>query len=253
MVKLACINFENYERNQEKKQFDCNKIILPQSFLYQILFDINENVCFPLFFKVTNDKTGTFTFCSASEFDAEENSCYLSTWIQSKLGIEDNDIIDIDFIDNTNINAEFDSNYIPKGTKVVLQPHNEDLYDVPIDEIKPELEKVFVEYIIINKGDIVMLEYDGKKIYLDVCECFPSDHISILDTDLEIDFKEAKEKKPIIPVIQKNTFMANPSLASSSSGSSFPSLLQQQKISEKEEEPKKFIPFSGKGNVLGNK
>lgn len=253
MVKLTCQNIENYERNHEKKQFDCNKIILPQSFLYQILFDINENVCFPLFFKVTNYKTGIYTFCSASEFDAEENSCYLSTWVQSKLGIEVYDDVDIDFIDNTNINAEFDSNYIPKGTKVVLQPHNEDLYDVPMEEIKPELEKVFVEYIIINKGDIVMFEYEGKKIYLDVCECFPSDHICILDTDLEIDFKEAKEKKPIIPVVQGNTFLANSSLASSSSGPSLPSLLQQQKKSEKEKEPQKFIPFSGKGNVLGNK
>jgi len=244
MVLLTCKNIDLYENNSQKTQFDCNKIILPQSLLYQILFDINENVCFPIFFKVTNYTTNLFTYCSASEFDADENTCYISSFVQSKLGIQDDDKVDVDFVDNN-----FDNDNIPKGTKVILQPFNEDLYDVPVEEIKPRLEKVFVEYIIINKDDVVILDYEGKKIYLDVCECFPKDHICILDTDLEIDFKEAKEKKP------KNFSTQNKS--ESTIQSSGPSSLLPGQLKNNTQIPlketKKFIPFSGQGHTLGNK
>lgn len=241
MVLLSCKNIDLYENNLQKTQFDCNKIILPQSLLYQILFDINENVCFPIFFKVTNYTTNLFTYCSASEFDAEENTCYLSTFVQSKLGIQDDDKVEVDFIDNNN---DLSMDYIPKGTKVILQPFNEDLYDVPIDEIKPRLEKVFVEYVIINKDDIVILDYEGKKIYLEVHECFPNDHICILDTDLEIDFKEAKETKPKITTKVSSQNTVGPS--------SLPGQLKKTSTTPNNE-TNKFIPFSGQGHTLGKK
>lgn len=247
MVLLTCKNIDHYENNSQKTQFDCNKIILPQSLLYQILFDINENVCFPIFFKVTNYTTNLFTYCSASEFDAEENTCYISSFVQSKLGIIDNDSVDVDFVDNN-----FDNDNIPKGTKVILQPFNEDLYDVPVEEIKPRLEKVFVEYIIINKDDVVILDYEGKKIYLDVCECFPKDHICILDTDLEIDFKEAKEKKPKDLSTQNKSSFEESTIQSSGPSSLLPGQLKNNTQTPLKE-TKKFIPFSGQGHTLGNK
>jgi hypothetical protein len=249
MVLLTCRNIDLYENNLQKTQFDCNKIILPQSLLYQILFDINENVCFPIFFKVTNYTTNLFTYCSGSEFDAEENTCYLSSFVQSKLGIIENDSVEVDFIDNS-----FDS--IPKGIKVILQPFNEDLYDVPIEEIKPRLEKVFVEYIIVNKYDVVILDYEGKKIYLEVNECFPKDHICVLDTDLEIDFKEAKEKKPKIFSTQNNSsepsgLSVGQSIGQSSGPSSLLPGQLRNNTQTQSKETKKFIPFSGQGHTLG--
>uniref|UniRef100_A0A0A9PSA0 Ubiquitin fusion degradation protein UFD1 N-terminal subdomain 2 domain-containing protein n=1 Tax=Arundo donax TaxID=35708 RepID=A0A0A9PSA0_ARUDO len=80
-----------------------------------------------------------------------------------------------------------------------------------------------------------MVAYNNKKYYIDIVETKPSNAISIIETDCEVDFApplDYKEPEPPKPAVPPSSEPANEASV--------------------EEEPK-FIPFTGSGRRLDGK
>jgi len=79
-----------------------------------------------------------------------------------------------------------------------------------------------------------MVAYNNKKYYIDIVETKPSNAISIIETDCEVDFApplDYKEPEPVKPVGPANT----------------------EPTAEAPAEEPKFIPFTGSGRRLDGK
>jgi len=122
---------------------------------------------------------------------------------------------------------------LPKGTYVKLQPHTTDFLD--ISNPKAILEKTLRNFSCLTTGDSIMVAYNNKNYYIDIVETKPSNAISIIETDCEVDFApplDYKEPEPVKPAVPANTEPTTEAPA--------------------EEEPK-FIPFIGSGRRLDGK
>lgn len=124
---------------------------------------------------------------------------------------------------------------IEKGTKIVLKPHTSNFLE--IDDHKQFLEThLTMSYTTLSKGQIISIPYFEETILIDVLECEPVNTISLLDTDLEVDFEapyDYVEPKPSLPThVPIVTPVINPPWES--------------------DEKTEFVPFSGKGYRLGN-
>ena len=93
-----------------------------------------------------------------------------------------------------------------------------------------------MSYTTISKGQIISIPYFDETILIDVLECEPVDTISLLDTDLEVDFEAPYDYVEPIPT--------QPIPA--------PILTPSSKIPKESEEKPEFVPFSGRGYRLGD-
>ncbi|OMO75540.1 Ubiquitin fusion degradation protein UFD1 [Corchorus olitorius] len=124
---------------------------------------------------------------------------------------------------------------LPKGSYVKLQPHTKDFLD--ISNPKAILETTLRNYSCLTTGDSIMVAYNNKKYYIDIIETKPSNAISIIETDCEVDFAPPLDyKEP-----------ERPAVATSSSKA-----LPQGEEAPAEAEPK-FSPFTGAGRRLDGK
>uniref|UniRef100_A0A6N2LJW7 Uncharacterized protein n=1 Tax=Salix viminalis TaxID=40686 RepID=A0A6N2LJW7_SALVM len=88
---------------------------------------------------------------------------------------------------------------LPKGKYVKLQPHTKDFLD--ISNPKAILETTLRNYSCLTTGDSIMVAYNNKKYYIDIVETKPSNAISIIETDCEVDFAPPLDyKEPEKPV-----------------------------------------------------
>uniref|UniRef100_A0A9I9D5G6 Ubiquitin fusion degradation protein UFD1 N-terminal subdomain 2 domain-containing protein n=1 Tax=Cucumis melo TaxID=3656 RepID=A0A9I9D5G6_CUCME len=122
---------------------------------------------------------------------------------------------------------------LPKGTYVKLQPHTKDFLD--ISNPKAILETTLRNFSCLTTGDSIMVAYNNKKYYIDIVETKPSNAISIIETDCEVDFApplDYKEpEKPVAPTKGKEQVAEAP---------------------DAEAEPK-FSAFTGTGRRLDGK
>lgn len=216
-----------------------NKMILPSSILKKI--SKYEGIVYPLSFKI-NDSS---IILSPHDFKEDIEHVYLPEKIFS------NFLLNIDgFINLTLVNKTFE-----KGTKIKIKPHTSNFLD--INDHKHFLEDCLIKnYTTLTKNQTISVNYYGNQINLDILECEPSDIISIVDTDLEVDFEKPYDyvepppppPKPKTPEPTSNSNQ-NPSF-------SFNSLRFNNTNSGKKEdsnEKKPFVPFSGVGRRLGDK
>lgn len=195
-----------------------DKIIMPPSALDRLA---SLHIEYPMLFEVHNAAAERTSHCGVLEFIAEEGMIYMPYWMMQNLLLTEGDMV---FIKNANL---------PKGTYVKLQPHTTDFLD--ISNPKAILEKTLRNYSCLTTGDSIMVAYNNKKYYIDIVETKPSNAISIIETDCEVDFappldyKEPERQKAAVP----------PSTAPTAEEAA-------------EEEPK-FIPFTGPGRRLDGK
>jgi len=151
------------------------KIILPQSALEKLS---RLNISYPMLFKLINGDRNVHTHAGVLEFIAEEGRAYLPHWMMNALQVEQGEIIEIK---NTSL---------PLGTFVRIQPQSVDFLD--ISDPKAVLENAFRNFATLTQGDIIQIIYNNKVYEIKVLEIKPSydDHggISIMETDLEVDF-----------------------------------------------------------------
>ncbi|KAF5727184.1 ubiquitin fusion degradation protein 1 isoform X2 [Tripterygium wilfordii] len=205
----------------EKPQIESgDKIIMPPSALDRLA---SLHIDYPMLFELRNEATDRFSHCGVLEFIAEEGMIYMPYWMMENLLLQEGDIVRVKNVT------------LPKGKYVKLQPHTKDFLD--ISNPKAILETTLRNYSCLTTGDSIMVAYNNKKYYIDIIETKPSNAISIIETDCEVDFApplDYKEpEKPVAPV-------------SSGKGTA-----QVHEVPA-EAEPK-FSPFTGSGRRLDGK
>lgn len=202
----------------DKPQLEAgDKIIMPPSALDRLA---SLHIEYPMLFEVHNAAAERTSHCGVLEFIAEEGMIYMPYWMMQNLLLQEGDMV---FIKNANL---------PKGTYVKLQPHTTDFLD--ISNPKAILEKTLRNFSCLTTGDSIMVAYNNKKYYIDIVETKPSNAISIIETDCEVDFApplDYKEPEPVKPAVPAST----------------------EPTTEAPAEEPKFIPFTGSGRRLDGK
>ncbi len=163
------------------------KILLPQSALDSLT---RMNISWPVFFSVRNPATRQSTHCGVQEFTAEEGLAYLPYWVMKHLGLAEGSVAVVRQTD-----------MLP-GTFAKIQPHSKDFLD--ISNPRAVLEKHLRDYSCMTTGDVFQFTYNDKKFAFNVLEVRPGNAVSIVETDMNVDFappldyvepEKPKEKK----------------------------------------------------------
>lgn len=153
-----------------------NKILLPQSALHQLA---RMNITWPMLFEVRNPSASRMTHSGVLEFVAEEGICYMPYWIMQNLLLKEGEPVEVS-------NAT-----LPKGQYVKLQPVTKDFLDV--SNPRAVLENAFRNYATLTVGDNVVIQYCDKTYEIEVVELKPANAVSIIETDIQVDFKAPKD------------------------------------------------------------
>lgn len=153
-----------------------DKMILPSAALAELT---SREVQYPMMFRVENPARGTHTHCGVSEFTAAVGKCHLPYWIMENLMVPESAMVTVRNVQ------------LPKGRFVKFQPHSTDF--TRISNPRAVLEKVLRTYSALTKGDTLKLQYAEKVYWVDVLEVKPADAVSIIETDLEVDFAPPKD------------------------------------------------------------
>ena len=184
-----CYPFMYYEGDINDLE-NGNKIILPN----KILNDISNysNIEYPLHFKI-NDSNILFTLL---DFKHHIENIYIPQHFIENLGIE---------IGN-NIKLTFINEKIKKGVKVILKPHTSNFLEIM--DHKHFLENHLTKlYTTLMKGQTIVIPYSNSKLLIDIIDCEPENSISIIDTDLIVDFEAPWDyKEPETEVEVEETF-----------------------------------------------
>lgn len=217
-----------------------NKIILPKNILYQL--SEYDNLIYPLHFKINDDDT----LYSVHEFSEDVDHVLIPQHKFKRLDIPCENTIEL-----TLVNKE-----LTKGTKIKIQPHTKNFLD--IEDPKEFLEKSLTKlYSCLTLNQTISIPYFETNIYFNILEIEPEDTISIIDTDLEVDFDkpldyvEPPPKPKPQPVSQFNNqnHLGNLNMP----------LNQNNQRSQNDNQDTNhanshvFVPFSGVGHVLGGK
>ncbi|XP_010555256.1 PREDICTED: ubiquitin fusion degradation protein 1 homolog [Tarenaya hassleriana] len=197
-----------------------DKIIMPPSALDRLA---SLHIDYPMLFELRNAATERVSHCGVLEFIAEEGMIYMPYWMMQNLLLQEGDIVKVKNVT------------LPKGTYVKLQPHTTDFLD--ISNPKAILETTLRNYSCLTTGDSIMVPYNNKKYFIDIVETKPSNAISIIETDCEVDFApplDYKEpERPAPPAQVKG-----------------PAKVEEPPA---EPEPPKFNPFTGVSRRLDGK
>lgn len=196
-----------------------DKIIMPPSALDRLA---SLHIDYPMLFELCNVSTERVSHCGVLEFIAEEGLIYMPYWMMENLLLQEGDVVRVK-------NAT-----LPKGTYVKLQPHTSDFLN--ISNPKAILETTLRNFSCLTTGDSIMVAYNNKKYYIDIIESKPSNAITIIETDCEVDFAPPLDyKEPERPV------------------SSVPSTKPPAEDEAAPFEEPKFNPFTGSGRRLDGK
>ncbi|CAG8464054.1 3626_t:CDS:2 [Paraglomus occultum] len=137
-----------------------------------------------MLFELNNTNTQRHSHAGVLEFIAEEGRAYLPHWMMQTLLLEPGDLLEIK-------NAD-----LQLGSYVKIQPQTPDFLD--ISDPKAVLENALRNFSTLTKGDVIQISYNEKIYEIMVLEVRskpdlyqehpPSDGVSIVETDLEVDF-----------------------------------------------------------------
>ncbi|KAG6868724.1 hypothetical protein C0993_011662 [Termitomyces sp. T159_Od127] len=187
------------------------KIIMPPSALANLT---NLDLESPWMFQLRNPSNpAASTHAGVLEFIAEEGVVHLPYWMMRTLRLEEGDPIRITGTE------------LPKGKLVKLQAQS--VHFLEISDHKAVLEQALRNFSCLTQGDIIEICYNSIVFGILVMETTPGgEGISVLDTDLEVDFAapvgyvEPEKPKPPPPTTMASKLKID--LNSSSPGSSRP-------------------------------
>ncbi len=157
----------------ETQYLECsNKIILPSTILREI--SKYTEIEYPLHFRINNSEI-LFT---PSEFKEFNEDVFIPQHFIDNLGIEIGSQIKL-----TLLNYKID-----KGNFIKIKPHTSNFLEImdPKHFLENHLTK---RYTTLSKGQTIIIPNENSNILIDILECEPSNTISIIDTDLEVDFE----------------------------------------------------------------
>ncbi|WOO82114.1 Ubiquitin fusion degradation protein 1 [Vanrija pseudolonga] len=154
------------------------KIIMPPSALAKLTsLDIEG----PWTFQLRNPRNPTVhqTHAGVLEFIAEEGIVHLPAWMMQALNLNEGDPV------------RLTGATLPKGKMVKIQAQSVDFLEVA--DAKAVLESALRAYSVLTKGDIIEITYNSLTFEFLIMETYPEGPgISIIDTDLEVDFAPPK-------------------------------------------------------------
>ncbi|KAL8129240.1 hypothetical protein V2J09_018395 [Rumex salicifolius] len=195
-----------------------DKIIMPPSALDRLA---SLHIDYPMLFELQNNAASRTSHCGVLEFIAEEGMIYMPYWMMENMLLQEGDTV---LVKNATL---------PKGTYVKLQPHTTDFLD--ISNPKAILETTLRSFSCLTTGDSIMVAYNNKRYYIDIVETKPSNAISIIETDCEVDFAPPLDYKEPEKIVAPAPFKA------------------PAPVGEAPPEEPKFNPFSGAGKRLDGK
>lgn len=150
-----------------------DKILLPSTALAKLS---SMHVQYPMMFRLAPVKNDVRTHVGVYEFSATEGQVIVPGWIMRSLGINEGAIVSI-----RNVS-------LPKGSFVKLQPLTTDF--IHLSDPRAILERHLKKYSCLTKGGTLTFHYEGlkKDFTLNVLELKPADAVSIIETDLVVDF-----------------------------------------------------------------
>ncbi|KAG5288122.1 ubiquitin fusion degradation protein [Histoplasma ohiense] len=150
------------------------KVIMPPSALDKLT---RLHITYPMLFELHNRVKDRTTHAGVLEFIAEEGKIYLPFWIMQTLLLEPGDLLQIKSTD------------LPPGQYIKLQAQSTSFLD--ISDPKAVLENAFRNFSCLSKDDIFTFSYNDHIYEMAVLETKPQhskNAISVLETDLEVDF-----------------------------------------------------------------
>ncbi|GAA6055756.1 hypothetical protein JCM3770_006144 [Rhodotorula araucariae] len=163
------------------------KIVMPPSALDELT---QLDVELPINFEITNPANPELnTHAGVLEFIADEGCVNLPQWIMDQLRLNEGDPVRL-------VGGRY-----PKGKMIKIQPQSVDFLE--ISDPKAVLERALINYSCMSAGDIIEIPYHSLTFRLLIMEITPpGPAISVIDTDLEVDFAppvgyvEPEYKKP---------------------------------------------------------
>ncbi|OQV17581.1 Ubiquitin fusion degradation protein 1-like protein [Hypsibius exemplaris] len=147
------------------------KIILPPSALHLLS---QMNVQFPMLFKLKNTAKNTVTHCGVLEFIADEGLVYMPSWMMRNLLMNEGDLVTVESVN------------LPVASYSKFQPQSVDFLD--ISDPRAVLESTLRGVACLTVGDVIAIEYNSKIFELLVLETKPSNAVSIIECDMQVDF-----------------------------------------------------------------
>jgi ubiquitin fusion degradation protein 1 len=213
-----------------------NKILLPPSILYELnqQEELDTDI---MFFKVTNAKLQYGLVCGVQEFSAPPGICHVPYHIMDTIGITEGNQVEIEKISPV------------QGSYMKLRPHKTAFIDLP--DPKAILEKIMSsDYPVVTQGQTIELFHEGIKYLIDIVETKPAEVISIVNTDINIDFEQPLDYvEPVAPAPAAPPPAAPAPAAPAPAAPISPTRAERLK---KMKATDKFTPFYGKGNRLGS-
>lgn len=117
---------------------------------------------------------GRQTHCGVQEFTAEEGTAYFPYWMMKQLNLSEGSLVVVRQV-----------GLLP-GTFAKIQPHSKDFLD--ISNPRAVLEKHLRDYSCMTKGDVFQFSYNDKMYAFNVLEVRPGNAVSIVETDMNVDF-----------------------------------------------------------------
>ncbi|KAH7102338.1 ubiquitin fusion degradation protein I [Auriculariales sp. MPI-PUGE-AT-0066] len=154
------------------------KIVMPPSALAQLSQLEIES---PWLFALKNPSNpAASTHAGVLEFIAEEGVVHLPYWMMKSLRLNEGDPIRVT------------GTSLPKGKRVKIQPQTVDFLE--LNDPKAVLEQALRNFSTLTQGDIVEIHHNMITFPILIMEILPegSAGISIVDTDLEVDFAAPK-------------------------------------------------------------
>lgn len=233
----TCSSISNVDRLKYS-----NKILLPESVLYTL--NQRDDLEFPLFFKVINKDTEFGQVCGVEEFSSPPGVCYLPYHIMSDIHIKEGDKLCVQLVRPD------------KGNYVKFQFHTSEF--TKLSNPKVILEKIMSsDYPVITEGQTIVLNYKAikKQFRMNIVETKPSDIIQIINTNINVDFDKPlieDYSPPPAPSVDSCCAFSPPSDIGIKNVKSIKSRDISGNLKRYKNIQNGFIPFSGKGNRLGN-
>jgi len=217
------------------------KIILPPSAL-EIMSHLNLE--YPLLFELTSTKSPTRkVHAGVLEFLAEEGKVYIPFWMMQNIGVDTGDFMKVS------------TTSLPRATYVKIQPQSTSFLD--ISNPKAVLENTLRNFSALTQGETIFFSYNSKDFHVSVLEikpANPSNGVSIIETDMEVEFAapigyEEKITQPTTTTQQQQQQQQPSDGLVFGRNEAGTKNVQEKEATEAKEEGK-FAAFSGAGYSL---
>ncbi|KAF9143933.1 ubiquitin fusion degradation protein [Mortierella sp. GBA39] len=217
--QYRCYSVAMMQGNERQNVNHGGKIILPQSALAKLA---SLHIQYPMLFELS--KGSQSTHAGVLEFIAEEGRVYLPHWMMKTLVLSEGDLVSVKSVG------------LPLGSFVKIQPQSVDFLD--ISDPKAVLENALRNFSTLTKGDNIEISYNDKIYGILVMEIKPPGvGISIVETDLEVDFAPPVGYQEPTPVPRSRPIMESK---------------LRKEVEERMATPDsaKKVPFEGQGQRL---